>query len=185
MKLVVGLGNPGERYARSRHNVGFMCLDDIGSRSGIRFSDRRSTVVIGQGFIEGEEVVLAKPRTFMNNSGEALSYLTTRFPVSLSDLLIVYDDMDLPLGRIRIRASGSGAGQKGMGSIIAALSSRDIPRIRIGIGRPLEDADEIKHVLGGFTAEEQPLIAKALSTARDAVMDILRDGLERAMNLYN
>ena len=185
MKLVVGLGNPGERYARSRHNVGFMCMDAVAALAGIRLSERRATVVIGRGFIEREEVVLAKPRTFMNNSGEAISYLKARFPVSLSDLLIVYDDMDLPLGRIRIRASGSGAGQKGMGSIITALGSRDIPRIRIGIGRPLEDADEIKHVLGGFTAEEQPLIAEALSTARDAVMDVLRDGLERAMNLYN
>ncbi len=185
MKLVVGLGNPGERYARSRHNVGFMCVDAVAALAGIRLSERRATVVIGRGFIEGEEVVLAKPRTFMNNSGEALSYLTTRFPVSLSDLLIIYDDMDLPLGRVRIRPSGSGAGQKGMGSIIAALRSRDIPRVRIGIGRPSEDVDEIKHVLGGFTTEEQPLIAEALSTARDAVMDVLRDGLERAMNLYN
>ena len=129
MKLIVGLGNPGERHARSRHNVGFMCLDDIGSRSGIRFSDRRSTVVIGQGTIEGEQVALAKPRTFMNNSGEALSYLTTRFPVSHSDLLIVYDDMDLPLGRIRIRPTGSAGGHRGMESIIAALRSRDIPRV--------------------------------------------------------
>ena len=185
MKLVVGLGNPGERHARSRHNVGFMCLDDIGSRSGIRFSDRRSTVVIGQGTIEGEQVALAKPRTFMNNSGEALSYLTTRFPVSHSDLLIVYDDMDLPLGRIRIRPTGSAGGHRGMESIIAALRSRDIPRVRVGIGRPPEDADDIKHVLGAFTTEERPLVAEALSTAHDAVMDVLRDGLERAMNLYN
>ena len=185
MKLIVGLGNPGERYARSRHNVGFMCVDAVAALAGIRLNERRTTVVIGRGNIEGEEVVLARPRTFMNNSGEALSYLNTRFPVSLSDLLIIYDDMDLPLGRIRIRQSGSAAGQRGMESIIAALGSRDIPRLRIGIGHPPEEVDEIKHVLGGFTSEEQPLIAEALSTARDAVMDLLRDGLERAMNRYN
>ena len=185
MKLIVGLGNPGERYARSRHNVGFMCVEAVAALAGIRLSERRTTVVLGRGSIEGEEVVLAKPRTFMNSSGEALSYLTTRFPVSLSDLLIIYDDMDLPLGTIRIRASGSGAGQKGMESIIAALRSQDIPRLRIGIGHPPEDVDEIRHVLGGFTSEEQPLIADTLSRARDAVMDVLRDGLERAMNRYN
>ena len=185
MKLIVGLGNPGERYARSRHNVGFMCVDAVAALAGIRLSERRTTVVIGRGNIEGEAVVLARPRTFMNNSGEALSYLTTRFPVSLNDLLIIYDDMDLPLGSIRIRQSGSGAGQRGMESIIAALGSRDVPRLRIGIGHPPEEVDEIRHVLGGFTTEEQPLIAEALSTARDAVMDVLRDGLERAMNRYN
>lgn len=185
MKLIVGLGNPGERYAVSRHNVGFMCVDAVAALAGIRLSDRRAAAIIGRGNIEGEEVVLAKPRTFMNNSGEALAYLTTRFPVSLSDLLIIYDDMDLPPGAIRIRASGSSAGQRGMESIIAALGSRDIPRLRIGIGHPPEDVDEIRHVLGGFTPEEQPLIKEALSTARDAVMDVLKDGLERAMNRYN
>ncbi len=185
MKLIVGLGNPGERYAKSRHNVGFMCVDSVAARAGIRMTDRRAAAVIGQGRIDGEEVALAKPRTFMNNSGEALSYLTARFPVSLSDLLIIYDDMDLPLGKIRIRPTGSGAGQKGMESIIAALRSRDIPRLRIGIGHPPEDADEIRHVLGAFTAEEQSLIAETLTTARDAVMDALAHGLDLAMNRYN
>ena len=185
MKLIVGLGNPGERYADSRHNVGFMCVDAVAALAGIRLSDRRAAAVIGRGSIEGEEVVLAKPRTFMNNSGEALSYLTTRFPVSHSDLLIIYDDMDLPLGKIRLRPSGSGAGQMGMESIIAALRSQDIPRLRIGIGHPAEDMDEIRHVLGGFTSEEEPLITEALTTARDAVMDVLAHGLDWAMNRYN
>ena len=185
MKLIVGLGNPGERYAMSRHNAGFMCVEALGSIAGITFSERHSAVVIGQGAIEGEEVALAKPRSFMNNSGDALSYLTARFPVSLSDLLIIYDDMDLPLGKIRIRPSGSAGGHRGMESIIATLRSRDIPRVRVGIGRPPEDMDEIRYVLGAFTAEEEPLVADTLSTARDAVMDILAHGLERAMNHYN
>ena len=185
MKLIVGLGNPGERYAKSRHNVGFMCVDSVAARAGIRMTDRRAAAVIGQGRIDGEEVALAKPRTFMNNSGEALSYLTARFPVALSDLLVIYDDMDLPLGKIRLRPTGSGAGQKGMESIIAAMGSQDIPRLRIGIGHPPEDADEIRHVLGTFTAEEQSLIAETLATARDAVMDVLAHGLEWAMNRYN
>jgi len=134
---------------------------------------------------EGEEVVLAKPRTFVNNSGEAVSYLLSRFPTPLGDLLIIYDDMDLPLGKVRIRPSGSAGGHRGMESIVSTLGSLDFPRIRVGIGRPPPGVEEIKHVLGPFTAEENTIIQEALVTVRDAVIDIMGHGLEWAMNRYN
>ncbi|MBF8266532.1 MAG: Pth [Dehalococcoidia bacterium] len=185
MKLIVGLGNPGSAYASSRHNVGFRCIEGISRHAGIPLSERRRTTILGQGKLEGEEVVLAKPRTFMNNSGEAVSYLLSRFPTPLGDLLIIYDDMDLPLGKVRIRPSGSAGGHRGMESIVSALGSVDFPRIRVGIGRPPPGVEEIKHVLGPFTAEENPLIQEALVTVRDAVIDILANGLDWAMNRYN
>ena len=185
MKLIVGLGNPGDRYARSRHNVGFMCVDGLSGRAAISLSDRRSTASIGRGTIGGEDVVLAKPRTFMNNSGEALLYLRARFPVRLHDILIVYDDLDLPMGKIRIRPSGGAGGHRGMESIIDALGSQNVQRIRIGIGRPPPDVDEVPYVLGGFNAEEAPLIAEGLSMAQDAALDVLSHGLDWSMNRYN
>lgn len=185
MKLVVGLGNPGRAYASSRHNVGFRCIEGISLDAGISMSQRRRSVVIGQGQLGQEEVVLAKPRTFMNHSGEALSYLISRFHADLQDLLIIYDDMDLPLGKIRIRSSGSAGGHRGIESIISALRSHDFPRIRIGIGRPPPGMDEVEYVLGPFTPEESPLITEAVVAVRDAVADVIGHDLEWAMNRYN
>ena len=185
MKLIVGLGNPGRKYAGTRHNVGFQCIDGISRHVGIPVSERRATTILGQGRLEGEEVVLAKPRTFVNGSGEAISYLVSRFSPSPGDLLIVYDDLDLPLGKVRIRPSGSAGGHRGVASVISVLNSQDFPRLRIGIGRPPAGMGEVKYVLGPFTREEKPLIDEALATARDAVMDILGHGLEWAMNRYN
>ena len=185
MKLIVGLGNPGRGYARSRHNVGFMCVDGLSSRSGIPLTERRSSVVLGRGQVERESVVLAKPRTYMNRSGDALAYLVARFGVALPDMLIVYDDMDLPLGKLRIRAAGSAGGHRGMQSIINALGSQEVPRMRIGIGRPLPDEGGVEHVLGSFAKDEQPALRDALSAAQDAALDVIAYGLERAMNHYN
>ena len=185
MKLVVGLGNPGSRYAASRHNVGYMCVDLIGSQVGITLSDRRELAGIGQGTVEGQDLVLVKPRTFMNNSGEACSYLLSRFHVPSEDLLIIYDDMDLPLGKIRIRPSGSAGGHRGLASIISTLRSQDIPRIRVGIGRPPTDAAQIGFVLGSFDREEERMVQETVATVGNAVVDILVHGLDRAMNLYN
>jgi PTH1 family peptidyl-tRNA hydrolase len=185
MKLIVGLGNPGQKFARSRHNVGFQCIDDISRDAGISMSDRRQLAVIGQGRLEGEEVVLAKPRTFMNHSGEALSYLISRFHTPPQDLLIIYDDMDLPLGKIRIRPLGSAGGHRGLESIVSALKSPVFARIRVGIGRPPPDMDEVEFVLGAFTAEESPVIGEAVVAVRNAVADIIGHDLEWAMNRYN
>ena len=185
MKLVVGLGNPGRAYAGSRHNVGFRCIDGIGHEVSISVSQRRPLAIIGQGLVGQEEVVLVKPRTFMNRSGEALSYLISRFHTPLQDLLIIYDDMDLPLGKIRIRPSGSAGGHRGMESIVGALKSPNFTRIRIGIGRPPPGMDQVKFVLGAFTAEESPLIGEAVVTAQNVVVDVIGHGLDWAMNRYN
>ncbi|MFH1560937.1 MAG: aminoacyl-tRNA hydrolase [Chloroflexota bacterium] len=185
MKLVVGLGNPGRVYARSRHNVGFRCIDGISHDAGISMSDRRRLAVIGQGKLGQEDVVLAKPRTFMNNSGEALPYLISRFHTPLQDLIVIHDDMDLPLGKIRIRPSGSAGGHRGVESILDALRSPDFTRIRIGIGRPPPGMGEVEFVLGTFTAEEAPLIGEAVVVVRNAVADVIGHDLEWAMNRYN
>jgi PTH1 family peptidyl-tRNA hydrolase len=185
MKLIVGLGNPGSAYANSRHNVGFECIDAISRDTGIKMSDRRRLAVIGQGQLEKEEVVLVKPRTFMNHSGEALSYLMSRFHTSLQDLLVIYDDMDLSVGEIRIRPSGSAGGHRGMESIIGALRSHDFPRIRVGIGHPPPDMDTIKFVLGAFDSQEAPLIKEAVVAVGNAVVGVIGHGLDWAMNNYN
>ncbi len=185
MKLIVGLGNPGKAYAGTRHNVGFRCIDSLGARGGITLSERRRLTVIGRGRLGEEEVVLAKPRTFMNRSGEAVSYLVDRFHTPLDDILVIYDDMDLPLGRVRIRPNGRAAGHRGVGSILAAVGSADFPRIRVGIGRPEPGMDEVEYVLGTFAADEKQLLDEAIATVSDAVMDILGNGFDWAMNRYN
>ncbi|MBI2856546.1 MAG: aminoacyl-tRNA hydrolase [Chloroflexi bacterium] len=185
MKLIVGLGNPGRAYAATRHNVGFLCIDHIGRRAGIPLSDRRRLAAVGQGTLEGQDVVLAKPRTFMNHSGEALTYLLSRFHVPPGDLLVIYDDLDLPLGNIRIRPSGSAGGHRGLVSIISALRSQDFPRVRIGIGRPPSGQDEIRYVLGAFEPEERRVIRETVASVGDAVVDIMGHDLDWAMNRYN
>ena len=136
MRLIVGLGNPGREYAHSRHNVGFWCLNRLARRHGIAFSSRGRLAAVGEGRLAGRPVILAKPRTFVNLSGRAVSHLLQRYRLSPQQLLVVCDDLDLPLGRVRLRASGSHGGHRGMRSIIEAIGSQDFPRIRIGIGRP-------------------------------------------------
>lgn len=185
MKLVVGLGNPGQKYARSRHNIGFQCIDAISRNMGITMSDRRQLAVIGQGSLDGEEVVLAKPRTFMNHSGEAISYLISRFYTTIQDLIVIYDDMDLPLGKIRIRPSGSAGGHRGVESIIGAMKSNDFVRIRVGVGRPPQGMSEVGFVLGTFNAQESTLIEEVVDTVRNVVADVIGHDLDWAMNRYN
>ena len=159
MLLVVGLGNPGTKYNATRHNVGFRFIDLLAKKADIRLNDRRSKAVLGEGRIAEQEVVLAKLRTFMNNSGEGVEYLLARFGGRPTDLLVVYDEMALPPGRIRLRTSGSHAGHNGIRSIISAVQSEQFPRLRIGVGQPPNGGDSIPHVLGRFSKDEEPLIA--------------------------
>ena len=183
MKLIVGLGNPGKAYTRNRHNVGFRCIDHFARLHHIPLTERRQRAKVGMGVVADTEVVLAKPRTFMNRSGEAVSQLLRRFKISVEDLIVICDDMDLPLGRVRIRRRGSSAGHKGLQSIIDSLGSQDFPRIRVGIGRP--DGDEVSYVLSDFTPEEKQVIEKAVATVSDAIHCILAEGIEAAMSRYN
>ena len=185
MKLVVGLGNPGRQYTGTRHNLGFMCVDELSGRWEVALSDKRKHVVIGQGIFHDTEFVLAKPRTFMNDSGVAINYLLTRFGNDTSDLLIIYDDMDLPLGQIRIRPSGGSAGQKGARSIIETVGTTDFARLRIGIGEPGIVTEAIPFLLSPFSADEQPMVRDAVHRAAAAVECLFIEGIDIAMNKFN
>ena len=185
MLVVVGLGNPGTRYSSTRHNVGFRFIDLLAKKAEIRLNDRRAKAVLGQGRIAGHEVVLAKPRTFMNNSGEGVEYLLARFGGGPSELLVVYDEMALPTGRIRLRASGSHAGHNGIRSIISAVQTDGFPRLRIGVGQPSNSGESVPHVLGKFSKEEAPLIAQAVQDAVSAVHCMLEESIDVAMNRFN
>jgi len=183
MKLIVGLGNPGKTYFNNRHNVGFRCIDYFARLHRISIKERRARAKLGIGEVAETRVVLAKPRTFMNLSGQSVNRLVRHFGVPLEDLLVICDDLDLPLGKVRIRQRGGSAGHKGVESIIASLGSQDFPRIRVGIGRP--EGDEIAYVLSDFSAEERELVEEAISKVADAIYCFLAEGVEAAMNRYN
>jgi len=185
MKLIVGLGNPGRTYAATRHNVGFRCVNLFARRHGISFSIRRKAASIAVGEIEGQAAALARPRTYMNNSGEGVRYLVERFCAAPADLVIVYDDMDLPLGSVRVRARGGAAGHRGMASVIGALGTQEIPRIRVGIGKPPAGMDPIDYVLSPFTPEEEPTVREAVSRVAEVVSCLLQVGIEAAMGRFN
>ncbi|MCJ7509482.1 MAG: aminoacyl-tRNA hydrolase [Dehalococcoidia bacterium] len=192
VRLVVGLGNPGSAYATHRHNVGFWCVKRLASNWGIRFKSSRWARV-GEGQVDDQPVVLAKPRTFMNRSGDAAASLLQRYNLSPQQMLVICDDLELPAGRIRLRPSGSDGGHNGLRDIIYAIESEDFPRLRIGIGRPRTAAGEpvthplvvAKYVLGEPEPEEQEALEAAVEQAAEAVACILREGLAAAMNRYN
>ncbi len=192
MKLIVGLGNPGRAYAHNRHNIGFRCLNYFARLHSIRFERRQCQARVGFGEVGGSKLLLAKPRTFVNLSGKAVGCLVNKYGISLNNLLVIYDELDLPLGKIRLRRSGGSGGHNGMKSIISALGSEDFPRIRVGIGRPqvegLSNTDEdviVKYVLSGFTPQEEELIKPAIATVAEAVDCFLAQGIEVAMNRFN
>lgn len=182
MKAVVGLGNPGRTYAHTRHNVGFDVLDVIAKRKGIRILSRRHRALVGSFDLDGEEVLLVKPQTFMNDSGAAVELVVRKHGLPLENIIVVCDDIDLPVGAIRIRRKGSSGGHKGLQSIINRLHSSDFPRIRIGVGR---EGDAIDHVLSRFSKKDREVIEVALERAADAVEMILSAGIEPAMNEFN
>ena len=183
--IIVGLGNPGSQYARTRHNVGFWCVDRIASDHSIAFSRRHRAALVGEGEIEGHRVVLAKPRTFMNRSGQAVAYLLARYRVSPRELLVIYDDMDLPPGTIRLRPEGSSGAHNGIKSIIEAAGTQDFPRLRVGIGHPPEGTDPVEYVLGPMSEAEQQTADRAMERAAQAVVGVLTDGITAAMNRFN
>ena len=191
MKLIVGLGNPGRGYANNRHNVGFICLNHFARTQGIRFDKKQGRARIGIGEVAGSKVVVAKPQTYMNLSGESVSRLIKKFDINLNNLLVVHDDLDLPLGRIRIRYGGGSGGHKGVDSIITWLGSQDFIRIRVGIGRPatpiaeISEADIIAYVLSDFTPNEKQTITKVIPRIGEAIYCLLTEGLTAAMNKYN
>jgi PTH1 family peptidyl-tRNA hydrolase len=185
MKVIIGLGNPGRDYAHNRHNVGFRCINHLAKKHHISLGHRNCQAQHGMGRIGGTEVVLAKPRTFMNLSGRAVRLLVQRFKATPADVVVIHDDLALPLGRIRFYSNGGSGGHKGVESIVAALGSRDFLRIRIGIGRPVADVDSVDYVLSDFSPTETPVIEEAIARVGEAVPCLLKDGLAAAMNRYN
>jgi PTH1 family peptidyl-tRNA hydrolase len=181
--IIVGIGNPGERYAKTRHNVGFRCVDLLSERLSVRLNDKRKEVVLGQGRFNDKRLVLAKPRTFVNRSGAAARYLATRFGTRPDGMLVVLDDLDLPLGKMRLRGAGGSGGHNGLNSINADLGTQDYPRLRVGIGRPASGA--IDHVLGGFSDDEEQVLAETLDHAVEVVEAWVEHGVEYAMSHFN
>jgi PTH1 family peptidyl-tRNA hydrolase len=191
MKLIVGLGNPGKTYAHNRHNAGFRCVNYFTRLHSIRFDHRQCRAKVGLAGVRGEKLLLAKPGTFVNLSGNSVACLARKHGIPLSDLLVIYDDLDLPLGKIRLRQSGSAGGHKGMNSIISALGSEQFPRIRVGIGRPQvkeqpisEDAI-VNYVLSDFSPQEEAVIKPVLVKVAEAIDCFLNQGIVAAMSKFN
>jgi PTH1 family peptidyl-tRNA hydrolase len=192
MKLIVGLGNPGRGYTNNRHNVGFACLNHFARKQGIRFDKKQGKARIGTGEVAGSKIVLAKPQTHMNLSGHSVSRLIKKFNINLNDLIVIHDDLDLPVGKIRIRHGSSSGGHKGVDSIISCLESQDFSRLRVGIGRPTtegfaepSEADIVAYVLSNFTPDEKQIIVQVTPRVSEAILCLLSQGLAVAMNRYN
>lgn len=183
--LIIGLGNPGREYRETRHNVGFMVIDALCKSLGISLSRMQSKALVGTGIIGDRKIVLAKPQTFMNISGQAVGGLVHFYKTPLTHLLVAHDDLDLPFGTVRIRPDGGAAGQKGMTSIMQQLSSQEFARLRIGIGRPPGQMDPSAYVLQRFTKEEQDFLQLVLERAEAAVRLFVQDGIQTAMNQSN
>lgn len=185
MKLIVGLGNPGKRYDATRHNVGFKTIDYLAQELGMSVSKEKNKALIGEGKLGGERIVLIKPQTYMNLSGEAVAPLAAWYKVEPKDLIIIYDDLALEVGKIRIRAKGSHGGHNGVRSLISLLKTEEIPRIKIGIGQNPPEWATADYVLGNFSTQEQKIIEEAIKRAVEAVRVILGQGLEKAMSQFN
>lgn len=185
MKLIIGLGNPGLIYTNTRHNVGFEVINKVAKMSNIKLKGRRYKSRIGEGEILGHKVILAKPLTYVNLSGDAVELLVMNFKIQLSDMLVVYDDVNLELGKIRIRKKGTAGGHNGMNSIIEKLASQEFPRMRIGIGFPQNEIELRDYVLSRFTKEENEIIESTIEKAAHAIICTIEEGIDVAMNRYN
>ena len=188
-RLLVGLGNPGPDYVGTRHNAGFLAVDRVAAETGIALDDevgdRAGRSVVGEGLWRGEGLALAKPLTFMNRSGAAVAALLRRYGLGPADVLLVYDDLALPLGQIRLRGKGSAGGHNGVQSVIDALGSAEFPRLRIGVGDSFPPGGQVDYVLSPFGDDEREAADAALDLAAEAALAFARDGLTAAMNHYN
>lgn len=186
LALIVGLGNPGAEYAAHRHNIGFRIVEALARAHGLSFSRRKgSRSLVAEGVIDNRRVVLAKPQTYMNLSGRAVSSLSRLFGLPLERVLVVHDDLDLPLGSLRLRPEGGSGGHKGMRSIIEQLGTQAFPRLRVGIDRPPDRVDPADYVLQPFDRDQLPYVAQAVNAAAAAVECWLTDGIVAAMNEFN
>jgi PTH1 family peptidyl-tRNA hydrolase len=185
MNLVVGLGNPGKEYSLSKHNIGFMVVDELANRLGVSLNKIGFTSVYGEALVEEKKIIFLKPRTYMNRSGKAVSEFVGFFKILPGDVILVYDEMDLPLGNLKIKVGGGSAGHKGIESIITALGDDSFTRVRVGIGKPGQKSETVNHVLSKFQKDEKKIVEDALGRAADAVLEIIARGVESAMNKFN
>ena len=183
--LLIGLGNPGREYRDSRHNVGFMLVDRIAVRLEARGMKVQSKAITTTAIYEDRKLILAKPQTYMNLSGQSVQGLIHFYKLPLANVLIAYDDLDIPFGTIRIRPGGGPGGQRGMASTIEHIGTNDFPRLRIGIGRPPGRMDPAAYILQDFTRAEMKILSEILDRAADAALEFVVSGLDKAMNKYN
>ena len=183
--LIVGLGNPGREYKDNRHSVGFMLVDRLTVRLNVRMSRLQAKALVATSTYEGQKLILAKPQTYMNLSGQSIQGLAHFYKIPLENMIVAHDDLDLPFGTIRIRPGGGPGGQKGIASTIERLGSKDFPRLRIGIGRPPGRMDPADYVLQDFPRADLQLLSEILDRAADAVMTFVTEGLNEAMNKFN
>ena len=183
--MIVGLGNPGPTYRHTRHNVGFLAIDELSDALNIPVKRLKFKAMLGEGRFDESKVILVKPMTFMNESGRAVAPLVHFYKLPLSNLLVIHDDLDLPFGTLRLRPSGGTSGQRGMASIITLLGTQEFPRMRLGIGRPPGQMDPVEYVLKDFLPSEQDLLNIVLQTAVEACQTFITEGLTKTMNKYN
>jgi PTH1 family peptidyl-tRNA hydrolase len=183
--LFLGLGNPGREYRDNRHNAGFMVIDRLAIRLDARGMKLQSKALVTSTFFQDKKILLAKPQTYMNLSGHSVQGLANFYKLPLENLLVIYDDLDLPFGTIRIRPGGGPGGQKGVASAIESLGTKDFARLRIGIGRPSGKMDAADYVLQDFTRDEMKSLSEILDRASDSALSFIVDGLDKAMNKYN
>ena len=185
MYLIVGLGNPEEDYGKTRHNMGFNTINKLSKQSGIEVNKKKFKGLYGSGIIENEKVLLLKPQTYMNLSGESIREIMDFYKIKPEDIIIIYDDMDIEPGIIKIRKQGGAGGHNGMKSVISHLNTQNFTRIRIGIGTPKDKADSISYVIGAIDKEDEEKLEKATDIAKDAIIEIIKSGVDMAMNKFN
>ncbi len=185
MYLIAGLGNPGNRYSGTKHNVGFAAVDYLADKYNVKINKIKFKSLYGEMNINGEKVLLMKPQTFMNNSGESIREVKEYFKIPVENIIIIQDDIDLEPGKLRLRRKGSAGSHNGLKSIIYLLQDEKFPRVKIGIGKQRPGQDLAEYVLSGFRKEEADIIKEAVETAGDAAVSIVSDGIDKAMNRYN
>lgn len=185
MILIAGLGNPGKEYENTRHNAGFLVLDTLAQKLGADLSERKHRALCGKAVIGGQKVILLKPQTYMNSSGESIRAAADYYKVPPEDILVVYDDISLAPGQLRVRAKGSAGGHNGIKSIIAHLGTQEFPRVKVGIGEKPPRMDLADYVLGHFSSGEKKIMEEAAKEAADAICEIVNVGIEQAMNDHN
>ena len=184
-KIIIGLGNPGQNYTNTRHNVGFFYIDYLGNILNIKITENHQNVLLGEGLFNKKKIVLAKPKTFVNNSGNAVGFLLNKYNVGLENIIVIYDDMALELGKIRIRAQGSSGGHNGMKSIINTIDSQNFPRIRVGIGNPRSNKGHINYVLEKIPLKDKEVLNKKSQIILEIINEMIYHDIYSAMNKYN